>query len=581
LTLVVNFGLYSAFIGGYIYVFLGTVKEVSIGPTAVMSLLTYEFLHGHGIEHMVLLTFLAGCVELLMGILNLGFLIDFISTPVTSGFTSAYSIIIIASQLKYLFGLQKFKTKGFIDNVTKLLQHIHETKLWDTLLGIICILLLLALRKFKDIHVGSASKELTERQKKLKKAFWFISISRNAIVVLLSAYIAFLFESSGYSPFILSGKLDPGLPAFTLPAFSVQQGNSTVTFPEMCSELGAAIIIIPLVAVLANVAIAKAFSTGGSVDATQEMLTLGICNIFGSCFRSLPTCGAFTRSAVSNASGVRTPMMGLYSATLIVLALSLLTPYFYYIPRATLAAMLITAVVFMIDWEIFKPVWKTSKRDLFIVVLTFVSCLTVGVETGLLIGIAANLTFLIYMWARPSVHMSTNKISTGDQYIMVTPDIGLMYPAADYFSNIVFKAGISENGIFLPVVIDFEYMKGMDYTSVMTLKVLMSTLKERQQYLILYRVKPHIKQIFDNSDLKISCCETEEDIEKILTVGKVDFARSETLPLMENGSKEHRKSVKKTHVQEDSIYNENETYPLEPIININVDYQRHRSPSLE
>lgn len=84
------------------------------------------------------------------------------------------------------------------------------------------------------------------------------------------------------------------------------------------------------------------------MDATQEMLTLGVCNLLGSCFKSMPTCGAFTRSAVSQASGVKTPMAGLYSAILTILALSLLTPYFYFIPTATLASVLVIAVMFMV-----------------------------------------------------------------------------------------------------------------------------------------------------------------------------------------------------------------------------------------
>lgn len=90
-------------------------------------------------------------------------------------------------------------------------------------------------------------------------------------------------------------------------------------------------------------------ASGTVVDATQEMLTLGLCNILGSCFKSMPTCGAFTRSAVSSASGVKTPMSGIYTGIITILALSLLTPYFYYIPSATLGSVLIIAVVFMVN----------------------------------------------------------------------------------------------------------------------------------------------------------------------------------------------------------------------------------------
>lgn len=532
-----QFGLYSAFFGSFLYVIFGTIKEVSIGPTAVMSLLTYEFTHGLAIDYMVLLTFLVGCVELVMGFLHLGFLIDFISAPVISGFTSAYSVIIIASQLKSLLGLQKFKTKGFIDNITKLVSHLHETRLWDIVLGVVCIVSLLLLRKVKDIPmVSSESKKVTNRDKRIKKTLWFISISRNAIIVLISGATAFWLEQYGSAPFILSGKIEPGLPAFNLPAFSVQEGNSTVSFPEMCSELGLSIIIMPVVAILANVAIAKSFASGPSLDATQEMLTLGICNIFGSCVRAMPTCGAFTRSAVSNASGVRTPMMGLYSGTLIVLALSLLTPYFYYIPRATLSAVLISAVVFMVDWEILLPLWRCNKRDLFLVVVTFVSCLMLGVEVGLLVGVVTNMSYLLYAWARPIISIVPCKTPIGGEYVMVTPDIGLMYPAINYFCTSLYKAGMNYGKGSLPVVVNCIFFKGFDYTTARALRAVYKTFQKREQPLILLNAKPEIKYLLYNAGVTmIPCCDSEEDIVEVLSGAKIDLARSETMPLMEKG----------------------------------------------
>ncbi|XP_069683415.1 sodium-independent sulfate anion transporter-like isoform X2 [Periplaneta americana] len=553
-----QFGLYSAFFGSYMYVIFGTIKEVSIGPTAVLSLLTYEFTHGLGIEYMVLLTFLVGCVELAMGFLNLGFLIDFISAPVTSGFTSAYSIIIIASQLKSLLGLRKFKTKGFVDNITKLTSHMYETRLWDTLLGVICIIFLLLLRKVKDIPVGpSESKNVTNRHKRIKKALWFISISRNAVIVLLSGIVAFCFEQYGSAPFILSGKIEPGLPAFNLPAFSVQEGNSTVTFPEMVSELGLSVLIIPVVAILANVAIAKSFATGPSLDATQEMLTLGICNIFGSCVRSMPTCGAFTRSAVSNASGVRTPMMGLYSGTLIVLALSLLTPYFYYIPRATLAAVLISAVVFMVDWEILLPLWRSNKRDLLLVVVTFVSCLMLGVEIGLLMGVLTNTFFLLYAWARPTISIVPCKTPEGGEYVMITPDIGLMYPAVNFFCTVLYKTGMNQGRGSLPVVINCMFFKGFDYTTALAMKVVHKTFQMRDQPLILLNVKPEIKYLLYNANVTmIPCCDSEEEIMEVLSGIRLDLAKSETMPLMGKGCEQLTVTIDKS-CKPDSEPNQN------------------------
>ncbi|CAG2056069.1 unnamed protein product, partial [Timema podura] len=183
-----QYGLYSSFMGGLVYMMFGTIKEVSIGITSLMALMTYEYTQDLPVEFVILLTFLSGCVQLMMGLLDLGILVDFISEPVTSGFTTATSLIIIVSQMKGLLGL-RFKSNGFVDNVWQLFKHAGEAKLWD------CVM----------------------------------------------------------------GQIKPGLPTFGLPPFSAQVGNTTYSFLGMCEKLGSGIIMVPVVGVLANVAIAKAF----------------------------------------------------------------------------------------------------------------------------------------------------------------------------------------------------------------------------------------------------------------------------------------------------------------------------------
>lgn len=511
--LTAQYGLYSTFMGSFLYVIFGTIKEVSIGPTSLMALLTFEFTKDHPFEFIVLLTFMAGCVELLMGLLSFGFLVDFISSPVTSGFQSATSIIIIASQLKGLFGLRKIKTGRFVENVILLGQKIHETRFGDLLLGLSCCVILLSLRKLKDIQIGRSG-DLSPRQKMLKKALWFISISRNAIVVLVSCLIAFLFEYNGYSPFILSGNIPSGFPPFRFPAFSAEVNNATYAFTDMCNEIGSGIFILPLVAVLANVTIAKAFSSGEPVDATQEMLTLGICNITGSFVSSLPTCGAFTRSAVSNSSGVRTPMAGLFSGSLILLVLMFLTPYFYYIPRATLAAVLICAVIFMIDYKTCFILWRGNKRDFCCSVVTFSSCLALGVEVGLLVGVAVNVGQLLYLWARPSISIQIKNTAGGDYYL-VTPDIGLFFPAVDFLRSELNK-NCQRN---LPVVIDCLHFKGVDYTTAQGISDISRDYNRRGQRLLFINMIPRIfEQLKDvKVDLDVrQCTSCDEEINDIL-----------------------------------------------------------------
>ncbi|XP_034242350.1 sodium-independent sulfate anion transporter-like isoform X2 [Thrips palmi] len=468
-----QYGLYSSFLGSLLYVPLGTIKEVSIGPTSLMSLLTSEYTHDQPVQVVVLLTFLTGAVQMLMALLQLGFLVDLISDPVTSGFTSAYSVMIAVSQVKGLLGL-RFKAHGFVDTLYQLGRHIHEAKLADSLLGLGCIAVLLSMKKLSTAGAPGS---------RVRRAAWVLSIGRNAIVVLVCAVVAYVLEQGGGAPFALSGQVEPGLPPLDLPPFSAPgPGNATLSFTDMVSSYGGGLLVVPVVGVLANIAIAKSFSNGAPVDASQEMVTLAVCNLLGSFVSSMPTCGAFTRSAVSNASGVRTPLSGLYSGAMILLALVLLTPYFYYIPKATLAAVLISAVVFLVDLDILRPLWRSSKRSLLVTVLTFAACLGMGVEVGLLLGVALELAYLVYLWARPPVTVQLCKASWGE-YVLVRPDVGLFFPAVGVVRDAVLLASTQEGAGGLPLVLDCAHFRNLDYTAVKGLEALVRELGKRGQAL--------------------------------------------------------------------------------------------------
>lgn len=131
--------------GGFLYAVFGSVKEISIGPTSLMALLTAEFTRDTNPDFVILLTFLTGCVEFIMGLLDLGFLVDFISLPVTSGFTSATSVIIIVSQLKGLLGL-KFQSANLLDQMIKICLNVKKVRLADTMLGVSSLVALMSLR---------------------------------------------------------------------------------------------------------------------------------------------------------------------------------------------------------------------------------------------------------------------------------------------------------------------------------------------------------------------------------------------------------------------------------------------------
>ncbi|CAL7941306.1 unnamed protein product [Xylocopa violacea] len=473
--LTAQYGLYSCLMGNFLYLLLGTIKEVSIGPSSLMSLLTLEYTRNMPVDFIVLFCFISGCVELLMGMLRLGFLVDFISMPVTSGFTSATSIIIIISQLQGLLGL-KFKAHNSVDNLLKILKNFKNIRAADFILGLCSIAFLLFFRQLKDMDCcfGKDSSQMNrnDRRKYLKKFLWFLSICRNALAILITSAIALYSEKNGSSLFTLSGKIEAGLPRFSLPPFSSQVGNQTYTFLDMCRHYGLGIIIVPFVAVLANVAIAKAFACGSGVNATQEMLTLGLCNIFGSFVSSMPTAGAFTRSAVVSASGVRTPMSGIYVGTMTLLALSFLTPYFYYIPRSTLAAVLISAVVFMIDFKLIRLLWEGCKNDALAALVTLSVSIMFGVELGLLIGALFSLIFFLRPSVRPQIEVIQCKTQLGNKYIILKPDNGLLYPAANYFCNKIMEITRKYDENNVPFIIDCERVRNMDYTAIKSIELI-------------------------------------------------------------------------------------------------------------
>ncbi|XP_051171323.1 sodium-independent sulfate anion transporter-like [Leptopilina boulardi] len=508
-----QFGLYSAFAGSFVYIIFGTCPEVNIGPTALISLLTFTYARGIP-EYAGLLCFLSGCVTIILGVMRLGFLVEFVSTPVVSGFTSAASLIIACSQIKGLLGL-KIHGESFIEIWKELFYKIDQTQIPDLILSCGCIVILLSLKTIKDIKSSNRF---------ISRLIWFIGTGRNALVVILCATISYIFESRSKAPFILTGHIDAGLPKVEPPQFSHQNENQTIGFLEICKTFGFGIIVVPLISIIGNVAIAKAFSRGKALDATQEMLTLGLCNLVGSFFHSMPVTGSFSRSAVSNTSGVRTPLGGLYTGILVILALSLLTPYFYYIPRATLSSVIICAVIFMVEIKMFKSIWKSSKRDLIPALVTFLSCLFAGVELGIIIGVIIDIAILIYFNARPTMYIEyRNTLSS--PYILVRPSAGLMFPAVDYLRTYLTeclnedKRNAKKNQ--LNIVLDCSHIDRIDFTAMQGINSVVRDLKGVGGRLILLNPTDEISKSIQ-SHVTETILIASTDVELITVLKQID-----------------------------------------------------------
>ncbi|KAH1023681.1 hypothetical protein HUJ05_003292 [Dendroctonus ponderosae] len=517
-------GLYSALCGGFIYAIFGTIPELNIAPTALLSLLTFQYVHNvtfGNTRAAIMLTFFAGVVELICGILHLGFLVDFVSTPVVSAFTSAGAITIASSQIKSLFGLN-YKAESFINVWKQFFLHITGIQLWDTLLGLSCILILLLLRvtwyfsfDMFDLSVSTGSyttvdmalgiiktsqpshrvkmvskygeaptknNRMSNKPSKSKQCIWYASVGRNAMVVVFSALMAFVFKFHKQTPFTLTSKVPSGFPNFSVPLQPIEANNGTngTTISQMVAQLGYGIGVIPFVAILANVGIAKSFANGKVVDASQEMIAVGLSNIAGSFFGSFPVNASFSRAAVSSASGVRTPLSGIYTGIMVIMAFTFLTPYFSYIPKPALAAVIICAVVVMVDISITKSIWEGNRLDIVPFLVTFVACLISSIEVGILVGIFVEVCKLMYFTARPKVIIK--QINVGQSYLRVTFTSSVFFSSAEHSREKILNYCLDEGRNIHIILLDCNRIFELDYTAGKCFESLVNELQTRQKY---------------------------------------------------------------------------------------------------
>ncbi|XP_055373720.1 sodium-independent sulfate anion transporter [Condylostylus longicornis] len=467
-----EYGLYAAFMGCFVYIFFGTSKDITVGPTAIMALMVAKYVESSP-DFAVLLCFLTGIIVFLCGIFNLGFLVQFISVPVTTGFTTAAAITIGSGQINSLFGLAS-PSNEFIASWENFFLNITKVSLYDSLLGVGTLIALLILRKFKDL------------KGRLRGVYKYISLSRNALAVFVGILVAYLLTTDDFKPFRLTGSIKPGLPVPKIPPFTTTINGTTLTFPEVLRELSSSVVIIPLIAILESIAIAKAFAKGKIIDASQEMIALGLCNFASSFFHSMPITGSFTRTAVNNASGVRTPLGGAVTGTLILLALALLTQTFYYIPKASLAAIIIAAMIHMVDVEVISEIWRAKKIDCIPFVVTMISCLFFSLDYGMIIGIGVNMFLILFKSARPVLKISKDKILDEECLVIVISE-NLLYASGEYVKSQIVKAVIQNKCKY--VILNGEGVNFIDSTAAMNLVSAREDLKELNCGLIFWNWK--------------------------------------------------------------------------------------------
>lgn len=516
-----QYGLYSAFMGSFMYSIFGTCKDLVIGPTSVMALMTADYVQTGGPLYASLLCFFCGCFQLILGTFNLGFLVNFISAPVLSGFTSAAAIITATAQLKGIFGL-KFKSRGFLNTVYNIFLHISRTNFCDMAMGMTTIFLLLLLRHYKD-HKCGLCKLASTTQRTIRALWWSFATARNALVVVICSLLVSTLLSLDIDVFTLTQSVDAGLPSFRFPEFYVEyydsSSNLTVvkTADIVLRDLGSGAIVIPFISLLEAIAIAKTFTRGSKLQATREMIALGMGNLMGSFVSSYPVTGSFSRSVINNASGVRTPLGGAISGTFVLLALCLIAPVFHFIPKSCLSAIIFSAVIFMIHLGDIPAMWKTNKLELIPFSTTFFCSFAFGLEYGLFLGTLVGLGMLLYKQNKPTVLVSVKKGKNDHRFLHITPDNSIYFPSADHFKGVISKALYSQPDCSkCTVIIHGDNLKEMDYTTAMGIKNMVRSVKKDKAEIIFQITRPSSIKALSCLEDFVYICKQDDELKAII-----------------------------------------------------------------
>ncbi|KAI8369704.1 sulfate transporter family-domain-containing protein [Blakeslea trispora] len=390
-----QYGLYTAFVGLCVYCLFATSKDISIGPTAVMSLLvgqtitriTAENPEITGPQIAVVLSLLTGAIAMFIGLVRLGILVDFIPGPAIAGFMTGSAITITIGQWPKLFGIKGINTQDssylIFGNFFK---YLPNTKL-DVAFGLSGMVWLYGIRY--------GCQYLGKRYPKHATLFFFLSIMRNGVAVIFGTLIAFLINiGKTTSPISILKTVPAGFTAMAVPSIN------TNLISAVASSLPSGVIIL----ILEHVAIAKSFGriNDYAINPDQEVIAIGFTNIWASFFGAYPSTGSFSRTAIKARSGVKTPIAGIFSALVVVLALYALTPAFYYIPDATLAAIVIHAVSDLVSGpQYIKRLARVSLWELFVFVSAVIITFFTTVEYGIYVSVCLSIVILLFRIARP------------------------------------------------------------------------------------------------------------------------------------------------------------------------------------
>lgn len=495
-------GIYASIVPIILYAIFGTSRALAVGPVAVVSLMTAAAIGnvaeagtmGYAAAALTL-AFLSGAMLLAMGFLRLGFVANFLSHPVIAGFITASGILIASSQIGHILGV---KTEGHTlpEILGSLIRGLGSTNWITVAIGVPATAFLFWVRKglkplLRSKGVGPRLADVLTKAGPVA-----------AVVATTLAVWAFGLADKGVK---IVGNVPQSLPPFTLPDFS----------PSLVMQLVVPALLISIIGFVESISVAQTLAAKKRqrIDPDQELIGLGAANLGAAFTGGYPVTGGFARSVVNFDAGAETPAAGAFTAIGLAIAAVALTPLVFLLPKATLAATIVVAVLSLVDFSILKRSWTYSKDDFIAVSATILLTLTLGVETGVSAGVLLSLVLHIYKTTRPHIaevglvegsehfrNILRHSVLTEPSLLSIRIDQSLYFANARFLEDFIYKRVMGHSEI-KDVVLMFPAVNEVDLSALESLEAINSRLKDTGIRLHMSEVKGPVMDRLKRSHL--------------------------------------------------------------------------------
>lgn len=483
------YGLFAGVVPLLLYAFFGTSRQLSVGPVALVSLLVIAGLSDFAtpntaeyIQLAILTAFIAGIIQLLLGFFRLGFLVNFLSHPVLSGFTSAAAIIIALSQIGNLLGISVGRSNQLHIILTDLFPKLGQINLLTLGIGLVGMVIIFGLKKVHQAIPGALI----------------------AVVLGIIAVQFFHWDQQGVA---VIGDVPALLPHFEIPRFD------WATIKQLL-PLSLTICLISFIESLAIARVMEAQHKNYRVIPNQELIALGLTKVVGAFFQSFPTTGSFSRSAINNEAGAKTGIASVVTALLVVITLLFLTKLFFFLPKAILAAIIMLSVIKLIDYQEAIRLWKTDRSDFLTLLTTFVITLIMGIQIGVITGVILSLALMIYENSQPHYAVlgqlpNTRKYRNLDRFpqaiqfeglSIIRFDAQIYFGNAEYFRNTIEEL-VTKDLSIKAVILDMSSIHAIDSSGIHVFSDLVPFLHNREIKLYVTSAIGPVRDMMENTGL--------------------------------------------------------------------------------